>query len=69
MHVQLKILIFTSFDCQMCRTIFYGEYNNSGAGANLTLRAPYVQRLNDSQASLFLNMSFIEGDQWLQSYM
>ncbi|CAN6571329.1 unnamed protein product [Malus baccata var. baccata] len=49
------------------QTIFYGEYNNSGAGANMSLRAPYVQKLNDTQASLFLNVSFIDGGDWLQS--
>ncbi|TXG57738.1 hypothetical protein EZV62_015567 [Acer yangbiense] len=48
--------------------IFYGEYNCSGAGANMTMRAPYVQRLNDTLASYFLNMSFIDAQQWLQSY-
>ncbi|XP_056168463.1 probable pectinesterase 8 [Syzygium oleosum] len=47
------------------QTIYYGEYNCSGAGANMSLRAPYVQRLNDTQASPFLNISFIDGDQWL----
>ncbi|KAL2474042.1 CTP synthase family protein [Forsythia ovata] len=51
------------------RSIFYGEYNCSGPGANMTLRAPYVQRLNDTQASTFLNVSFIDADQWLQPYM
>ncbi|CAA2975457.1 probable pectinesterase 8 [Olea europaea subsp. europaea] len=51
------------------QSIFYGEYNCSGPGANLTLRAPYVQRLNDTQASPFLNVSFIDADQWLQPYM
>ncbi|GAV78244.1 Pectinesterase domain-containing protein, partial [Cephalotus follicularis] len=50
-------------------TVFYGEYNCSGSGANMTMRVPYVQRLNDTQASLFLNVSFIDGDQWLQSYI
>ncbi|KAB2613370.1 pectinesterase 8 [Pyrus ussuriensis x Pyrus communis] len=49
------------------QTIFYGEYNCSGAGANMSLRAPYVQKLNDTQASLFLNASFIDGGDWLQS--
>ncbi|KAM1010541.1 hypothetical protein ACFX2I_045921 [Malus domestica] len=49
------------------QTIFYGEYNCSGAGANMSLRAPYVQKLNDTQASLFLNVSFIDGGDWLQS--
>ncbi|XP_054813897.1 probable pectinesterase 8 [Prosopis cineraria] len=47
------------------QTIFYGEYNCTGAGANMSLRAPYVRRLNDTVASNFLNTSFIDGDQWL----
>lgn len=51
-----------------CRTLFYGEYNCSGSGANMSMRASYVQRLNDTQASPFLNVSFIEADQWLQPY-
>ncbi|KAK6148028.1 hypothetical protein DH2020_018940 [Rehmannia glutinosa] len=51
------------------QSIFYGEYNCTGDGANTTLRAPYAQRLNDTQASPFLNyVSFIDADQWLQSY-
>ncbi|XP_051136035.1 probable pectinesterase 8 [Andrographis paniculata] len=50
------------------QTIFYGEYNCTGEGANSTLRAPYAQRLNDTQASLFLNVSFIDAQQWLPSY-
>ncbi|KAK4488958.1 hypothetical protein RD792_004749 [Penstemon davidsonii] len=50
------------------QTILYGEYNCTGDGANTTLRAPYAQKLNDTQASLFLNVSFIDADQWLQSY-
>ncbi|KAJ4705646.1 Pectinesterase [Melia azedarach] len=48
------------------QTVFYGEYNCTGAGADMTFRAPYVQRLNDTQVSQFLNISFIDGDQWLQ---
>ncbi|KAJ1380328.1 Pectinesterase, catalytic [Sesbania bispinosa] len=49
------------------QTIFYGEYNCSGPGANMALRAPYVQRLNDTQAFPFLNTSFIDGEQWLET--
>ncbi|XP_065046204.1 probable pectinesterase 8 [Musa acuminata AAA Group] len=48
------------------QTVFYGEYNCSGAGASLTTRVPYAQKLNDTQAAPFLNTSFIDGDQWLQ---
>ncbi|XP_075647150.1 putative pectinesterase 8 [Castanea sativa] len=50
------------------KTIFFGEYNCSGPGANMTMRLPYVLRLNDTQASPFLNLSFVDGDQWLQPY-
>ncbi|KAJ8770469.1 hypothetical protein K2173_017960 [Erythroxylum novogranatense] len=51
------------------QTVFYGEYNCVGSGANMALRAPYVQRLNNAQAAPFLNMSFIEGDQWLLPFV
>ncbi|XP_057438740.1 probable pectinesterase 8 [Lotus japonicus] len=49
------------------QTIFYGEYNCSGPGATANLRASYVRRLNDTQAFPFLNSSFIDGDQWLET--
>ncbi|QCD97495.1 probable pectinesterase 8 [Vigna unguiculata] len=49
------------------QTIFYGEYNCSGSGANTNLRAAYVQKLNETQASAFLNISFIDGEQWLET--
>ncbi|KAL0908767.1 hypothetical protein M5K25_023276 [Dendrobium thyrsiflorum] len=49
-------------------TVFYGEYKCSGAGANQSLRAPYVLKLNDTQAASFLNSSYVDGDQWLQPY-
>nr|POF05003.1 putative pectinesterase 8 [Quercus suber] len=51
------------------KTVFFGEYNCSGPGANMTMRPPYVMRLSDTQASPFLNVSFIDGDQWLQPYI
>ncbi|XP_075646410.1 putative pectinesterase 8 [Castanea sativa] len=51
------------------KTIFFGEYNCSGPGANMNMRPPYVIRLSDTQASPFLNVSFIDGDQWLQPYI
>ncbi|VFQ92687.1 unnamed protein product [Cuscuta campestris] len=47
------------------QSVFYGEYKCSGAGSETSLRVPYAQNLNDSQALPFLNASFINGDQWL----
>ena len=39
-----------------------------GQGANLSARVTYEQKLNDTLAAPFLNLSFIEEDQWLESY-
>lgn len=33
----------------------------------MNLRAPYVQKLNETQAFAFLNTTFIDGDQWLET--
>ncbi|CAF2312936.1 unnamed protein product [Brassica napus] len=49
-------------------TIFYGEYNCSGPGANISKRAQYVQKLNETQVAQFINMTIIDGDQWLQYF-
>ncbi|KAJ6332402.1 hypothetical protein OIU76_010735 [Salix suchowensis] len=54
------------YDPSRDQTVFFGEYNCSGAGANMSMRAPYVQKLSATQASPFLSVSFIDGDQWLQ---
>ncbi|KAL8230600.1 hypothetical protein R6Q57_000378 [Mikania cordata] len=51
------------------QNIFYGEYMCIGGGANTSMRVPYAQKLNETQASLFLNASFINADQWLQSQL
>ncbi|WZZ56568.1 hypothetical protein YC2023_056675 [Brassica napus] len=34
--------------------------------ANISKRAQYVQKLNETQVAQFINMTFIDGDQWLQ---
>lgn len=51
-----------------CRTIFYAEYGCIGRGADTSMRVPYLQKLNETQASIFLNISYIDGDQWLLPY-
>ncbi|KAJ4815953.1 Pectinesterase [Rhynchospora pubera] len=55
-------------DTSRDQTIFYGEYKCTGLGANMTYRAPYVHKLNDTEAAPFLNTSFIDGDDWLKPY-
>lgn len=40
----------------------------SGPGADLSTRVAYEQKLNDTIVAPFLNVSYIEADQWLESY-
>ncbi|EPS71019.1 pectinesterase, partial [Genlisea aurea] len=49
-------------------SVFYGEYNCSGFGANTTSRASFDRQLNDTEAAPFINASFIDADQWLVPY-
>ncbi|XP_042461226.1 probable pectinesterase 8 [Zingiber officinale] len=50
------------------RTVFYGEYECSGAGASGAMRVAYAMKLNESEVVQFLNISFIGGEQWLQPF-
>ncbi|XP_021766821.1 probable pectinesterase 8 [Chenopodium quinoa] len=49
-------------------TVFYGEYMCSGPGASLSARVSYEQKLNETIVAPFLTMTYIEADQWLDSY-
>ncbi|GMH23963.1 hypothetical protein Nepgr_025806 [Nepenthes gracilis] len=50
------------------QSVFYGEYMCSGSGANTSTRVPFDQLLNDTQAAPFINLSFIDAEQWLQPF-
>ncbi|KAH9619919.1 hypothetical protein KSS87_005941 [Heliosperma pusillum] len=50
------------------QSVFYGEYMCSGAGANMSSRVSYEQKLNDTLIAPFLNVSYIEADQWLDPF-
>ena len=47
------------------RTIFFGEYGCSGPGANNTYRVPYAKQLSVEEATPFMDISFIDGHEWL----
>ncbi|KAJ8444016.1 hypothetical protein Cgig2_020862 [Carnegiea gigantea] len=52
-------------------TLYYGEYKNSGPGANTTARVTwpgYRVITNSTAASMFTVANFIEGGVWLPSY-
>ncbi|XP_010241677.1 PREDICTED: probable pectinesterase 15 [Nelumbo nucifera] len=46
-------------------TVFFGEYECVGAGANYTLRTAYSKRLSAPEVSPYIDISYIDGDQWL----
>ncbi|XP_024984243.1 probable pectinesterase 15 [Cynara cardunculus var. scolymus] len=45
--------------------IFFGQYECSGPGANLKYRVPYAKHLNLEQAAPYMNISFVDGKEWL----
>ncbi|XP_002968924.2 probable pectinesterase 53 [Selaginella moellendorffii] len=47
-------------------TVFYGEFNCTGPGANGMRRVPWSYVLTEAEAQPFLDERFIEGDAWLQ---
>ncbi|KAG9442258.1 hypothetical protein H6P81_018112 [Aristolochia fimbriata] len=49
------------------QTVFFGEYESIGPGSNSTLRASYSKQLSRGQATLYLDISYIDGNDWLLS--
>lgn len=49
----------------ICRTVFFGEYECMGVGANYTYRVSYAKQLKVNEATPFLDISYIDGDNWL----
>ncbi|OVA19479.1 Pectinesterase [Macleaya cordata] len=47
------------------QTIFFGEYECVGPGSNFTYRVPYSKQLSQSEVTPFLDVSYIEGNEWL----
>ncbi|MCO5582259.1 hypothetical protein L7F22_036151 [Adiantum nelumboides] len=45
-------------------TLFYGEYNNTGIGANVTGRVKWVEEIPYSLAMLYTVSNFIQGNEW-----
>lgn len=47
------------------RTVFFGEYQCLGPGANYTYRASYAKQLTQSEAAPYMDLSYINGSEWL----
>lgn len=49
------------------KTVFYGQYQCSGPGAEESGRVGWSHELTADQAAAFTSLSFINGNQWLQT--
>ncbi|MCD7448364.1 putative pectinesterase 15 [Datura stramonium] len=47
------------------QTVLFGEYECFGPGANNTDRVPYGKQLKQNEAAQYIDLSFIDGQQWL----
>ncbi|CAI0407571.1 unnamed protein product [Linum tenue] len=49
------------------QTVFFGEYDCYGPGANYSMRVSYGRQLTQDEAAPFMDVSYINGDQWLEA--
>uniref|UniRef100_F6HKE8 pectinesterase n=1 Tax=Vitis vinifera TaxID=29760 RepID=F6HKE8_VITVI len=47
------------------QTVFFGEYDCKGPGSNNTYRVSYAKQLMQSEAAPYLDVSYIDGNEWL----
>ncbi|CAL9203401.1 unnamed protein product, partial [Musa hybrid cultivar] len=45
--------------------LYFGEYECMGPGANYTLRTSYAKQLDQCQAASFMDISYVEGKDWV----
>ncbi|WJX84705.1 putative pectinesterase 15 [Trifolium repens] len=50
------------------QSVFFGEYHCIGLGANYTSRVSYARQLRDYEAISYINISYIDGNDWLLNY-
>lgn len=50
---------------QRQKTVYYGQYQCSGPGSDQSERVPWSHELSDSEASQYMQLSWIDGQTWL----
>ncbi|KAL9227115.1 hypothetical protein vseg_002848 [Gypsophila vaccaria] len=50
---------------QMQKTVYFGEYKNSGPGASPTGRVKFAKKLTDKEAEMFISLEYIDAFKWL----
>lgn len=48
------------------RTVFYGQYKCTGAGAGFAGRVSWSRELTDEEAKPFISLGFIDGSEWIK---
>ncbi|CAH2059025.1 unnamed protein product [Thlaspi arvense] len=61
----LKVGIIGVTRAEKSKTVTFGEHNCYGEGADYKGRVSYGKQLTDSEASSLTDISYIDGDQWL----
>lgn len=46
-------------------TLYYGEFGNSGSGANLSKRVPWSSQIPAEHISTYYVQNFLQGDEWI----
>ncbi|XP_057972824.1 pectinesterase PPME1 [Malania oleifera] len=54
-----------NFHPERNKTVFFGEYMNTGPGANRAKRVTFSKELSSAEVQPFLKLAFIEADKWL----
>lgn len=47
------------------KTLFYGEFENSGPGSDLSMRVPWSTQIASQHVDTYSVQNFIQGDQWI----
>lgn len=47
------------------KTLYYGEFNSSGAGANASARVPWSSQIPANHVSSYSVQNFIQGSEWI----
>ncbi|XWS33169.1 hypothetical protein CRYUN_Cryun22dG0056400 [Craigia yunnanensis] len=47
------------------KTLFYGEFGNSGPGSNVSMRVPWSSQIPAQHVCTYSVQNFIQGDQWI----
>ncbi|BBN07119.1 pectinesterase [Marchantia polymorpha subsp. ruderalis] len=50
-------------------TVYFGEYNNTGPGADTSKRVSYFYNLSEDEVTSFVDLSFISANDWFDSTM